>query len=132
LVLDGRTRACQQGVAAARHRLRHGHAQPVLVEWAALVETPSLPESARETLINVYHYLQTHEEHIHYDQCKAAGLPIGSGLVASACQWLIQHRFKGVGRRWSEPGFKHLLQLRWAWVNPRFASFFPTMIPSPN
>ena len=130
--LDGRTRACQQWFVRLRHQLRHGHEQQVLAELAALVETEQFPESARETLTNVYNYLKTHEDHIQYDQFKAAGLPIGSGLVESACKWLIQQRFKGVGMRWSEPGFDHLLHLRLAWVNQRFDSFFPAMIPSPN
>jgi hypothetical protein len=130
--LDGRTRACQQWFADFRHRLRHGHEQHVLAELAALVEATHLPESARQTLTNVYTYLKTHEDHIRYDHFKAAGLPIGSGLVESACKWLIQQRFKGVGMRWSEAGFNHLLHLRLAWVNQRFDSFFPDMGPSPN
>jgi hypothetical protein len=46
--------------------------------------------------------MKTHEDHIRYDHFKAAGLPIGSGLVESACKWLIQQCFKGVGMRWSE------------------------------
>jgi hypothetical protein len=87
--LDGRTRACQQGFARLRHQLRHGHEQQVVAELAALVETEQFPESARETLATVYNYLKTHEEHIQYEQFKAASLPIGSGLVESACQWLI-------------------------------------------
>ena len=130
--LDGRTRACQQWFARLRHQLRHGHEQPVLAELAALVATEPFPESARETLTKVYHYLKTHEAHIQYDQFKAAGLPIGSGLVESACKWLIQQRFKGGGMRWSELGFDHLLHLRLAWVNQRFDSFFPAMIHSPT
>jgi hypothetical protein len=130
--LDGRTRGCQQQFADWRHRLRHGHEQQVLAELAALAESQHLPDSARETLTKVFNYLKTHAEHIHYDHFKAAGLPIGSGLVESACKWLIQQRFKGVGMRWSEPGFNHLLHLRLAWVNQRFDSFFPELLPSPN
>jgi hypothetical protein len=57
-----------------------------------------------------------------------AGLPIGSGLVESACKWLIQQRFKGVGMRWSEDGFDHLLHLRLAWVNERFDDLFDLAI----
>ncbi len=130
--LDGRPRACQQPFVEWRHRLRHGHEQQVLAEWVALVEDPHLPDSARETLTKLYNYLKTHEDHIQYEHFKAAGLPIGSGLVESACKWLIQQRFKGVGMRWSEPGFNHLLHLRLAWVNQRFDSLFPEMLPSPN
>jgi hypothetical protein len=130
--LDGRTRACQRWFADLRHRLRHGHEQHVLAELATLLEATHLPESARQTLTNVYTSLKTHENHICYDHFKAAGLPIGSGLVGSACKWLIQQRFKGVGMRWSEVGFNHLLYLRLAWVNQRFDSLFPDVGPSPN
>lgn len=130
--LDGRTRACQRRFADWRHRLRHGHEQHVLAELAALLEGKGLPDSARETLTKLHNYLKTHDDHIHYEQFKAAGLPIGSGLVESACKWLIQQRFKGVGMRWSEPGFNHLLHLRLAWVNQRFDSLFPEILPSPN
>ena len=47
-------------------------------------------------------------------------------MVESACKWLIQQRFKGVGMRWSEDGFNHLLHLRLAWVNGRFDDLFFT------
>ncbi len=57
----------------------------------------------------------------------------GSGMVESACKWLIEQRFKGVGMRWSEPGFNHLLHLRLAWVNVRFDELFlVSATPSPN
>ena len=46
-----------------------------------------------------------------YERFKELGLPIGSGLVESACKWLIQQRFNGVGMRWSEEGFNHLLHV---------------------
>lgn len=130
--LDGRTRACQQRFADWRHRLRHGQERQVLAELAALVEDAHLPDAAHEALTKVYNYLKTHEDHIRYDDFKAAGLPIGSGLVESTCKWLIQQRFKGVGMRWSEAGFNHLLHLRLAWVNQRFDRLFPEMLPSPN
>ena len=62
---------------------------------------------------------------------KDLGWPLGSGMVESACKWLIQQRFKGVGMRWSEDGFNHLLHLRLAWVNGRFEALFG-LAPSPN
>ena len=51
-------------------------------------------------------------------------LPLGSGMVESACTWLIQRRFKKARRRWSADGFNHLLGLRLTWVNGRFATLF--------
>ena len=64
---------------------------------------------------------------------KALGLPLGSGMVESACTWLMQQRFKGVGMRWSEDGFNPLLPLRLAWVNGSFEVLFQIQAQaSPN
>lgn len=129
--LDGRTTQARVWFEAMRHRLRHGEQDRVLDELAAALQLEGLPDSARKTLSQVYTYLQTHREHIDYAKFKELGLPLGSGLVESACKWLIQQRFKGVGMRWSEDGFNHLLHLRLAWVNGRFDALF-ALAPSPN
>ena len=89
------------------------------------------PDTARETLLTVYAYLERHRAHIDYAIDKDLGLPLGSGMVESACQWLIQQRFKGVGMRWSEDGFNHLVHVRLAWGNGRFEVLFGLAL-SPN
>jgi hypothetical protein len=129
--LDGRSQAAREWFVAARHRLRHGETDGVLQDIAAALELDGLPASARDTLTNLYAYLNKHRDHLNYEKFKELGLPIGSGLVESACKWLIQQRFKGVGMRWSEDGFNHLLHLRLAWVNGRFDDLFP-LEPSPK
>lgn len=130
--LDGRTNRCQDWFTNARHRLRHGQANDVLDDIEAASKLSGLPDSAKKSLTKLYNYLDKHRDHIQYDKFKEMGVPIGSGLVESTCKWLIQQRFKGVGMRWSEEGFNHLLHLRLAWVNGRFDAFFPTSIPSPK
>ena len=90
-----------------------------------------LPATAQDIIRAVYAYLERHREHIDYAKYKALGLPLGSGMVESACKWLIQQRFKGIGMRWSENGFNHLLHLRLAWVNGRFDTLFVVAL-SPN
>ena len=60
---------------------------------------------------------------------KDLGLPLGSGMVESACKWLIQQRVKGVGMRWSEDGFTHLLHRRLAWGNGSFEALFQVQLP---
>jgi len=129
--LDGRTKRARQWFASARHRLRHGEPDSVLADIAQALELDGLPDSARETLANLYTYLEKHRDHINYEKFKELGLPIGSGFVESACKWLIQQRFKGVGMRWGENGFNHLLHLRLAWVNGSFDSLFQVEA-SPN
>ena len=39
-----------------------------------------------------------------YDQYRAAGWDIGSGMVESACKQVIAAREKGAGMRWSDAG----------------------------
>ena len=95
------------------------------------LEVEGLPDSARDTVMALYAYLERHRDHSDYAHYKDLGLPIGSGMVESACKWLIQQRFKGVGMRWSETGFHHLLHLRLAWVNGRFEALFDLAL-SPN
>ena len=90
-----------------------------------------LPATAQDTLRTVYAYLERHREHIDYAKYKELEFPLGSGMVESACKWLIQQRFKGVGMRWSEDGFIHLLHLRLAWVNGRIEALFGLVL-SPN
>ncbi len=81
----------------------------------------------------MYASLARHRDHIAYEVYKELGLPLGSGMGESACKWLIQQRFKGVGMRWSEDGFNHLLPLRLAWVNGSFEPLFQGQLqPSPN
>lgn len=130
--LDGRTNRAKTWFDKARHRLRHGQQDEVLADIQAALNSPDLPESAHKALTKLYNYLDKHREHIQYDKLKEAGLPIGSGLVESTCKWLIQQRFKGVGMRWSEDGFNHLLHLRLFWVNGRFDAFFPSTLASPK
>ena len=128
---DGRTRAARDWFVKVRHQLRHGEEQAVLAELKTTLALNELPAGARSTLQNVYDYLLKHSDHIQYEKFKELGLPLGSGMVESACKWLIQQRFKGVGMRWSEDGFNHLLHLRLAWVNGRFdALFLPEASPN--
>ena len=122
--LDGRTKKAHQWFKLMRHQLRHGQSEQVISELAYAIDFRQFPTSVLNTLSNVHDYLQKHHEHIKYQQFKELGLPLGSGMVESACKWLIQQRFKGVGMRWSEDGFNHLLHLRLAWVNDRFDNLF--------
>ena len=129
--LDGRTTRARDWFVQARHQLRHSESADLFQELATALELQDLPAGARAALQNLYNYLDKHRAHLDYERFKELGLPLGSGMVESACKWLIQQRFKGVGMRWSEEGFNHLLHLRLAWVNGRFdALFLPEASPN--
>jgi hypothetical protein len=129
--LDGRTTQARRWCTWARHRLRYGHPDGVLGDLAEALDVEGWPDTARDTLRTVSAYLERHRAHIDDAIDKERGLPLGSGMVESACKWLIQQRFKGVGMRWSEDGFNHLVHLRLAWVNGRFEALFSVAL-SPN
>jgi hypothetical protein len=129
--LDGRTTQARRWFGWARHRLRPGMPDGVLADLTEALDVEGLPETARETLRTVYTYLHRHREHSNYEMYKDLGGPLGSGMVESAGKWLVQQRFKGVGMRWSEDGFNHLLHLRLAWVNGHFETLFGLAL-SPN
>jgi hypothetical protein len=111
-----------------RHQLRHGQHHTVLASLTTLVNTELFSGKSLTTLLQVQAYFQRHHRHIRYQHFAQQKLPLGSGLVESACKWLIQQRFKGVGMRWSESGFNHLLLLRLAWANNRFDDLFPSLL----
>ncbi len=135
---DGRTREAKNWFKQWRHQLRHGNSKEVILELEKVLEKGCLTPSQRQIIRRVHNYLKIHENHITYKSFEAEAIPRGSGMVESACKWLIQQRFKGVGMRWSSEGFNHLLHLRLAWVNGRFdnlfsdANFFSNSGPSPN
>lgn len=108
-----------------RHALRHGQHRTVLAMLTSLVNTELFTGKDLSTLLQVQAYFQRHHTHTRYQHFERKQIPLGSGMVESACKWLIQQRFKGVGMRWSEPGLQHLLILRVAWVNQRFDDLFP-------
>jgi len=112
-----------------RHALRYGQHRTVLAKLTTLVNTDLLAGKSLKTLMQVQAYFQRHRAHVRYQHFENQQIPLGSGMVESACKWLIQQRFKGVGMRWSEPGLNHLLILRVAWVNQRFDDLFPLVPP---
>ena len=122
--VEGRTTRARRWFVWARHRLRHGRPDGVLADLTDAMDVEGLPATARDTVRTVSASLERHREHIDSAKYKALGLPLGSGMVERACTWLIQQRFKGVGMRWSEDGFNHLLHLRLAWVNGRIEALF--------
>ncbi len=131
--LAGRPTQARQWFGWARHRLRPGQPDGGLADLAEAFDVEHLPDTARDTVRTVSTSLERHREHLDYETYKALGLPLGSGMVESACTWLMQQRFKGVGRRWSEDGFNHRLHLRLAWVNGSFETLFQVQLqPSPN
>src|SRR5512132_356525 len=71
-----------------------------------------LRKSVRETLAHVITFFHNHRLWMHYDAYLAAGLPVGTGVVESACGSVVKHRMEGEGKRWSLAGAEAILALR--------------------
>jgi hypothetical protein len=69
-------------------------------------------QSVRQTLAKVITFLHNHRHWMPYDQDLALGLPVGTGVVASACGSVVKHRLEGEGKRWSLAGAEAILALR--------------------
>ena len=68
-------------------------------------------------------YFKRNRSRMRYDEYRAQGLHIGSGIAESACKSLVQARLKQSGMRWSLAGAAAMLQLRRLWLDVRDANF---------
>ena len=69
-------------------------------------------------------YVEANRARMRYPEFRAAGLPVGSGVVESACG-TVAGRLKRGGMRWSvERGANPVLTLRCWWLDGRHDGFF--------
>lgn len=71
-----------------------------------------LSKAKRKAIEDVIRYFENHRRWMRYDEYLAAGLPISTGVVESACGSLVKPRMEGSGRRWSVIGAEAVLVLR--------------------
>jgi hypothetical protein len=100
-------------------RLAQGQAATLAVEWGAL---PGRGEAAavRDEQVT---YFTNQAPRMAYDQYRAAGWDIGSGMVESACKQVIAAREKGPGMRWSEAGAHTVAAVRVLLLNDQWATY---------
>ena len=67
-------------------------------------------------------YFEENRERMNYPAYRAQGLPIGSGVVESACKHVVASRCKRAGMRWDENGAENILALRCLALNERWDS----------
>ena len=67
-------------------------------------------------------YFEENRERMNSPAYRAQGLPIGSGVVESACKHVVASRCKRAGMRWDENGAENILALRCLALNERWDS----------
>lgn len=69
-------------------------------------------DDGNNTLRRCADYLQTHQARLRYHLFRAAGWPLGSGIVEGACKHVVGLRFKRQSTRWTRAGARNVLHLR--------------------
>jgi hypothetical protein len=72
------------------------------------------------TLRRCADYLRTHQRRLRYALFRAAGWPVGSGVVEGGCKHVVGVRFKRQSTRWSRVGAQAVLHLRLDRLNGRW------------
>lgn len=71
-----------------------------------------LKGNKRKALEKAIKYFERHKKWMAYDQYLAAGMPVATGMVESACSSVVKKRMEGEGKRWSVDGAEAILLLR--------------------
>jgi hypothetical protein len=98
------TAATSEWIATQAHALKHDGPDPVL---AALRGLPA--GEHRDTAVG---YLEPRRAQLQYPAFRAAGYPIGSGIVEGANKIVVEDRLKGSGMHWAPEHVDPLLALR--------------------
>ena len=75
-----------------------------------------------------FKYFRSNVNRMKYDEYRANGWFIGSGVIESGCKTVIGQRFKQSGMIWSLKGAKALLPLRTLYKSNRLEEFFSYLI----
>lgn len=105
----------EQGKQWVQHKLTQilqGRVGYVIGSLKQTLTKRKLKKSSREALGSVIRFLHNHRRWMKYDEYLAAGLPVATGVVESACGSVVRHRMEGEGKRWSVQGAEAILALR--------------------
>jgi len=114
-----------QAAAWAEQRKEQLFTQGVAPILTAL-EALAVAGDAADVVRKAHAYFSDHAARMNYPAFVARHLPIGSGVVESACKTLIQAREKGAGMCWSRGGAQAVATLRAVQRSGRWQPFWTT------
>jgi hypothetical protein len=97
-----------------------------LIRDALMAAQPTTDES-RTAVRCAVAYLTEHDKRLQYPAFRAAGYPLGSGCVESACNTLVGWRMKHRGQRWTDKGANAVLAVRSAVQSDRWLEAWPSI-----
>jgi hypothetical protein len=109
------TVASQEWLREQLQQLQEQGPFPVLTTLRALRDAHPLPVLSEHLA-----YLEKRAAQMHYPTFRAAGWPIGSGMVESANKLLVEGRLKGSGMHWARDHVNPMVALRTVVFNDRW------------
>jgi hypothetical protein len=106
------------------HELKHGDPDQVLSALALLPASTTEAESTRDGVIA---YLVKRRAQIAYADFRAAGYPIGDGIVESANKLVVEQRLKGSGMHWARANVNPMVALRAGVCSDQWEIIWPTI-----
>jgi len=90
-----------------------------------MITKRKLTGSKRKALEKAITYFEGHRKWMRYDEYLAAGMPIATGVVESACGSVVKKRMEGSGKRWSMEGAEAILLLRSLDKSDDYETYWP-------
>lgn len=118
--------AAKAWMESCKRALHEGRVARVL---SAIKALPAKRRDIQEMIRKALGYFRQNRQRMRYDQFRAKGYFIGSGVIEAACKSVVAQRFKQSGMRWSRKGFLKLLHLRLCIVNGEWDDFARTHFP---
>ncbi len=106
-----------------RRELRDGEADVVIARLAAWLEEEAGDPGG--PIGEAHSYLASRRTQLRYASFRAAGYPIGSGIVESANKLIVEARLKGRGMHWARQNVNPLVCLRCLVGNDRWDATWP-------
>lgn len=109
-------------VAARKEELWAGDVPAVV----RALQTAAAQESRGGAAAEEVHYFTTNAGRMAYAVYRAAGYPLGSGIVESGCKQVVGQRAKGAGMRWRAAGVQAVLTLRASLLSGEWEALWAT------
>src|SRR5215471_46907 len=114
----------QRWFKSMRNLLKQGEVSKIIAALQDLDQSHDTDEVIRTTI----QYFQTHEARMQYQTFRAAGLPIGSGVIESGVRRIVNLRLKGASIFWRPENAEEILYLRCQIKSRRWVQFVKAVL----
>ena len=89
-----------------------------------VIREPSRRTDRHAEVAKCVGYFRRNLHRMSYSECRAKGMPVGSGVIEGGCRSVVCGRMKKGGARWSLKGANSIMALRCCSLNSRMTELF--------